>query len=291
MTDRPLWTVEAMAAAMGAASAGPLPLSIPGISIDTRTVAPGEAFFAIKGDNRDGHDFVEGALAAGAGLAVVAAEQRDRFPSHAPLLVVPDVLDGLRDLARASRARVQAKIVAVTGSVGKTSTKEALRLALSADGETHASVASYNNHWGVPLSLARCPASAKYAVFEIGMNHAGEITPLTKLARPHVAVITAIEPVHLEYFGTLEKIADAKAEIFAGVEAGGAAVLNRDNAQFAQLAAAARATGIKRIGSFGEHAQADAQLLRISLQADSSTVEACILRQPVTYKVGMPGRH
>ena len=151
MTDRPLWTVEAMAAAMGAATAGPLPLSIPGISIDTRTVAPGEAFFAIKGDNRDGHDFVEGALAAGAGLAVVAADRRDRFPGHAPLLVVADVLEGLRDLARASRARAQAKIIAVTGSVGKTSTKEALRLTLARDGETHASVASYNNHWGVPL--------------------------------------------------------------------------------------------------------------------------------------------
>ena len=134
MTDRPLWTVEAMAAAMGAASTGPLPLSIPGISIDTRTVAPGEAFFAIKGDNRDGHDFVEVALAAGAGLAVVAADRRDRFPGHAPLLVVSDVLDGLRDLARASRARAQAKIIAVTGSVGKTSTKEALRLTLARDG-------------------------------------------------------------------------------------------------------------------------------------------------------------
>jgi len=197
----------------------------------------------------------------------------------------------LRALARAARERLHGKVIAVTGSVGKTTTKEALRLALSADGETHASAASYNNHWGVPLSLARCPASAKYAVFEIGMNHAGEITPLTKLARPHVAVITAIEPVHLEYFGTLEKIADAKAEIFAGVEAGGAAVLNRDNAQFAQLAAAARAAGIKRIVSFGEHGDADARLLRVSLQADLSTVEASILRQPVTYKVGMAGRH
>jgi UDP-N-acetylmuramoyl-tripeptide--D-alanyl-D-alanine ligase len=148
---------------------------------------------------------------------VVAKGQRQRF-ADAPMLIVGDALEGLRALARAGRARLHGKVIAVTGSVGKTTTKEALRLALSADGETHASVASYNNHWGVPLSLARCPASAKYAVFEIGMNHAGEITPLTKLVRPHVAIITAIEPVHLEYFGTLEKIADAKAEIFAGVE-------------------------------------------------------------------------
>ena len=135
------------------------------------------------------------------------------------------------------RARaVQAKVIGVTGSVGKTSTKEALRLALSArDGETHASAASYNNHWGVPLSLARCPADARFAVFEMGMNHAGEIAPLTKMVRPHVAIITTVEPVHLEFFGSIEAIADAKAEIFEGVEPGGAAVINRDNPQFARL--------------------------------------------------------
>jgi len=212
-------------------------------------------------------------------------------PNVTGSLHIGHALDNTLQDVLTRRERMRGKVIAVTGSVGKTTTKEALRLALSADGETHASIASYNNHWGVPLSLARCPASAKYAVFEIGMNHAGEITPLTKLARPHVAVITAIEPVHLEYFGTLEKIADAKAEIFAGVEAGGAAVLNRDNAHFAQLATASRAAGIKRIVSFGEHAEADARLSRISLQPDSSTVEASILRQPVTYKIGMPGRH
>src|SRR6266700_1763591 len=159
MSDRPLWTVEAMVRAMRAARAGALPQSIPGVSIDTRTVAAEEAFFAIKGDNRDGHEFVAAALAAGAGLAVVAADKRDRFAADAPLLVVPDVLDGLRELARAARARSPAQIIGVTGSVGKTGTKEALRLALARSGETHASVASYNNHWGVPLSLARCPES------------------------------------------------------------------------------------------------------------------------------------
>src|SRR3954467_4153088 len=291
MTDRPLWTVEAMAAAMGATSAGPVPLSIPGISIDTRTVAPGEAFFAIKGDNRDGHDFVEGALAAGAGLAVVAAERRDRFPSHAPLLVVPDVLDGLRDLARASRARVQAKIIAVTGSVGKTSTKEALRLTLASEGEAHASVASYNNHWGVPLSLARCPATARYAVLEMGINHAGEIEPLTRMVRPHVAIITTVEPVHLEFFPSVEAIADAKAEIFSGLEPGGAAVINCDNPQFARLERAAQNAGVARLVSFGEHARADARLVRCALQSEGSTVEARIFGTDVTYKLGAPGRH
>src|SRR5262245_29039454 len=188
MTDRPLWAVEAMVAAMRAARNGPLPPSVPGISIDTRTIAPGEAFFAIKGDNRDGHDFVAAALAAGAGLAVVAADRRESFPKDAPLLIVADVLEGLRDLARArraparaARARARAKSVDVTASVGKSGTKAALRLTLARNGETHASVASYNNHWGVPLSLARCPESARYAVFELGMNHAGEIEPLTRL--------------------------------------------------------------------------------------------------------------
>ena len=268
-----LWALDAMTAAMQAEGAGALPADVNGISIDSRTLVKGDAFFAIKGENRDGHDFVEGALKAGAGLAVLEREQRDRFPG-APLLIVPDVLEALRDLARAARARMSAKVIAVTGSVGKTSTKEALRLALSAEGETHASIASYNNHWGVPLSLARCPAGAKYAVFEIGMNHAGEITPLTQLVRPHVGIITGIEPVHLEYFGSLEKIADAKAEIFSGVEPGGAVVLNRDNAQYERLATAARAAHIERIVSFGEHAAADARLIQFSLQADGSTVEA-----------------
>jgi len=286
----PLWSLDAMAAAMRARKAGALPAGVGGISIDSRTLAKGDAFFAIKGDNRDGHDFVAAALKAGAGLAVVEGAHAARF-ADAPLLIVDDVLEGLRALARAARERTQAKVIAVTGSVGKTGTKEALRLALSEDGATHASAASYNNHWGVPLSLARCPAEVKYAVFEIGMNHAGEITPLTKLVRPHVALITTIAPVHLEYFGSLEKIADAKAEIFLGLKQGGAAVLNRDNPQHERLAAAAKSAEVARVVFFGEHAQADARLIRYALQSDSSTVEADILGQHLTYKLGAPGKH
>src|SRR6185295_7289720 len=286
-----LWSVDAMSTAMRATRAGTLPASISGISIDTRTIKPGEAFFAIKGDARDGHEFVPAALQRGAGLAVVAADRRAALPSDAPLLLVADVLDGLRELARAARARSQAKVIGVTGSVGKTSTKEALALALSKDGATHASVASYNNHWGVPLSLARCPQNARYAVFEIGMNHAGEIEPLTTLVRPHVAVITTIEPVHLEFFGSLDAIADAKAEIFAGVERRGAAVLNRDNAQFSRLEKAAKAAGVANVVPFGEHASADARLIKCALQGDGSTVQARILGEEVTYKLGAPGRH
>jgi UDP-N-acetylmuramoyl-tripeptide--D-alanyl-D-alanine ligase len=291
MNASPLWTSQAMIEAMRASPNGTLPDGVAGLSIDSRTILPGEAYFAIKGDIHDGHDFVASALQSGAALAVVARSRRAEFAADAPLLAVDDVLDGLRELARASRARLGAQVIAVTGSVGKTSTKEALRTVLSAQGDTHASVASFNNHWGVPLSLARCPATSRFAVFEIGMNHAGEIEPLVKLVRPHVAVITTVEPVHLEFFSGIEAIADAKAEIFAGVEPGGAAVLNRDNPQFARLAANARSRGISRIVSFGADETCDARLLNLSLQATTSAVHANILGHDVAYKLGMPGRH
>ena len=286
-----LWTIDEMAAAMGARRAGDLPEAVGGLSIDSRTVVPGEAFFAIKGDALDGHDFVATALRAGAGLAVVSNKKRAAVEDDAPLLIVRDVLVALRKLARAARARAAARVIAVTGSVGKTSTKEALSLALSRDGETHASVASFNNHWGVPLSLARLPASARYAIFEIGMNHAGEIAPLAKLVRPHVAVITTVEPVHLEFFTSVEAIADAKAEIFAGVAPGGAAVLNRDNPHFERLRRRAKRAGVERIVSFGESDTADARLIRCATQPESSTVEADIMGSRVAYKLGAPGRH
>ena len=286
-----LWTIDEMAAAMGARRAGDLPEAVGGLSIDSRTVVPGEAFFAIKGDALDGHDFVATALRAGAGLAVVSNKKRAAVEDDAPLLIVRDVLVALRKLARAARARAAARVIAVTGSVGKTSTKEALSLALSRDGETHASVASFNNHWGVPLSLARLPASARYAIFEIGMNHAGEITPLVRMVRPHVAIITAVEPVHLEFFASVAEIADAKAEIFLGLEPGGAAVINRDNPHFARLRRRAEDAGVHNVVSFGEHAGAEARLLKCALHPDCSTVEAEILGQPITYKIGAPGRH
>jgi UDP-N-acetylmuramoyl-tripeptide--D-alanyl-D-alanine ligase len=291
MSAAPLWTCRAMAAAMRAQVNGVLPEAVSGLSIDSRSLAPGDAYFAIKGDVHDGHDFVAAALKAGAALAVVEAAQRDKFADDAPLLVVDDVLAGLVDLARAARARLAGKVIAVTGSVGKTSTKEALRCVLGAQGETHASAASFNNHWGVPLSLARCPATARFAIFEIGMNHAGEIEPLVRLVRPQIAIITTVEPVHLEFFAGIEAIADAKAEIFEGVEPGGAVVLNRDNPQFARLARRARKLGINSIVSFGANRKSEARLLDVSLHADCSAVHADILGHDVTYKLGMPGRH
>jgi UDP-N-acetylmuramoyl-tripeptide--D-alanyl-D-alanine ligase len=280
-----------MAEAMGAAISGVLPETIIGLSIDSRTIAAGEAYFAIKGEVHDGHDFVAAALNAGAALAVVEAAQRDKFAPDAPLLVVDDVLAGLVELGRAARARANAQVIAVTGSVGKTSTKEALRRVLSTQGETHASAASFNNHWGVPLSLARCPATARFAVFEIGMNHAGEIDRLVRMVRPHVAVITTVEPVHLEFFEGIEAIADAKAEILTGLEPDGAVVLNRDNSQFARLQRRAKELGVSRIVSFGADAKSEARLIQVSLHPACSAVHANILGNDVTYKIGMPGRH
>src|SRR6201991_2404932 len=291
MSTEPLWTSEAMAAAMRAEIRGALPEAIEGLSIDSRTIAPGEAYFAIKGDVHDGHDFVAAALKAGAALAVVERAQRDKFAADAPLLVVEDVLAALVELGLASRARLNAQVIAITGSVGKTSTKEALRRVLGAQGETHASAASFNNHWGVPLWLARCPASVRFAIFEIGMNHAGEIDTLVRMVRPHVAIITTVEPVHLEFFAGIEAIADAKAEIFAGVESGGAVVLTHDISQFARLQKQPDALGISRIVSFGADQQADARLIDVSLHPTCSAVHADILGHDVTYKLGMPGRH
>jgi UDP-N-acetylmuramoyl-tripeptide--D-alanyl-D-alanine ligase len=286
-----LWTTSAMTEAMRAEASGPLPAGITGLSIDTRTIAPNEAYFAIKGDVHDGHAFVDAALKAGAGLAVVARAQRSKFAADAPLLAVDDVLAALVDLARAARARLGAQIVAVTGSVGKTSTKEALRRVLEAQGETHASVASFNNHWGVPLSLARCSETARFAIFEIGMNHSGEIEPLVKLVRPHFAIITTVEPVHLEFFAGIAAIADAKAEIFSGLEPGGTAILNRDNGQFDRLQMQATKAGVSRIVSFGTDKKSEARLLDVALHPTCSAVHASILGHDVTYKVGMPGRH
>ncbi|KAB2937884.1 MAG: UDP-N-acetylmuramoylalanyl-D-glutamyl-2,6-diaminopimelate--D-alanyl-D-alanine ligase [Hyphomicrobium sp.] len=283
-----LWTWDNLVpAAIGAADGAPV-VPITGFSIDTRSLQPGEVFVALR-DVRDGHDFVLEAFRKGAAAALVSAEY-ERKAGDGALLRVRDTLEGLRNIAAAARRRSQARIVAVTGSVGKTGTKEALRNCLSRLAATHAAEKSFNNHWGVPLTLARMPADVRYGVFEIGMNHAGEITPLTALVRPHVAIVTTVEPVHLEFFGTVEKIAEAKAEIFAGLEPGGVAVLNRDNAQFDLLARAAGVHGA-RIISFGRHENADVRPEVFALNADGSDIAVRIGGRRIAYRVGAPGAH
>ncbi|WP_436637896.1 UDP-N-acetylmuramoylalanyl-D-glutamyl-2,6-diaminopimelate--D-alanyl-D-alanine ligase [Microbaculum sp. FT89] len=290
-----LWTADDFLAGTGGrpadGSAGAGFGAVTGISIDSRTLEPGDAFFAILGDSRDGHDFVAGALAKGAAVAVIDEAHAPRFdPAAGPLVIVPDVLEALRRLGQAARARSTARIIAITGSVGKTGTKEALRLALSRSGRTHASAASYNNHWGVPLTLARMPADTEFGVFELGMNAPGEIAALVRQVRPQIAIVTTVEPVHLEFFGAIEKIADAKGEIVEGIEPDGCVLLNADNAQFDRLAGKARTAGI-RIVSFGEKAGCDVHLQRVALHAECSCVSANVLGSEVTYKFGAPGRH
>ncbi|WMT85840.1 UDP-N-acetylmuramoyl-tripeptide--D-alanyl-D-alanine ligase [Pelagibacterium sp. 26DY04] len=238
-----LYSISEIVAATGGSAEGVAAGAVSSISIDSREIAPGALFVAIKGENFDGHDFVGKAIEAGAVAALVSREKAEAL-AGLPLIVVEDALEGLNELARFSRSRSKARIVAVTGSVGKTSTKEAIRVALEASGKTHASIKSFNNHWGVPLMLARMPADMQFGVFEIGMNHAGEITPLSRLVRPHVAVITTVAPAHLEFFPSVGAIADAKAEIFSGVEPGGAAILGRDHEHVERLIDAARAAGL-----------------------------------------------
>jgi len=246
-----------------------------------------DIFVALTGETRDGHHFVADALDRGAAVALVSRQVEGIDPKK--LLIVKDTLHGLEALGAAARARTGAKIAAVTGSAGKTSTKEALRLALGQQGLTHASEASYNNLWGVPLTLARMPAASRFGIFEIGMNHAGEIRPLVKQVQPDAAIVTTVEAVHLEHFDSVEGIAAAKAEIFEGLKPGGIAVINADNPHAPKLAAAANAVGA-RVWTFGE-AGGEAQMVSLSLGDKSSEIEAEILGETVRFTYGAPGRH
>ena len=284
----PLWTWQAATAATaGNVSQG---WQARGVSIDSRSVGLGDLFVALKGPNFDGHDYVAGAFDKGASVAMVTHRPAN-VAENADLIVVDDTMDGLSALARYRRAQSGARIVAVTGSVGKTGTKEALTFLLSRVGETHASAGNLNNHIGAPLSLARMPAQSDYGVFELGMNHAGEIDPLSRLVRPHVAIITTIAPVHMEFFASIEGIAEAKAEIFAGVEPGGTAVLNRDNPHYDLLALRAREAGIENIIGFGSHAEARFRLVSVEIGADGSRIEATCDGKKLKYRLALPGRH
>jgi UDP-N-acetylmuramoyl-tripeptide--D-alanyl-D-alanine ligase len=284
-----LWSEAELTRGLGRPSA-PLTVAVEGVSIDTRTLKPGDLFFAIKGETSDGHDYVARAFEGGAAAAVIARPRGADLAAHEPTFAVGDTLDAMVRLGVAARARAMARVVAVTGSVGKTSAKEMLRVALGRFGPTHASAASYNNHWGVPLTLSRLPAGAAFAVVEIGMNHAGEITPLVAMARPQVALVTTIAPVHIEHLGSLEGIADAKAEIFSGLEPGGVAVLNRAAPQFERLAAAARAHGA-RIATFGADADCDAELLEVASLDGGVRVRARVFGRGLDFVLGAPGLH
>ena len=284
-----LFTIGEIIAATGGRAEGLTGDSVCSISIDSREIAPEGLFVDIKGERFDGHDFVRQALQNGAVAALVSQEKANGLGER--LIVVPDALEGLVDLARAARARSEATIVAVTGSAGKTTTKEAIRAVLATGGETHASIKSFNNQWGVPLMLARMPESAKFGVFEIGMNHAGEITPLVQLVRPQVAVITTVAAAHLEFFPSVEAIAAAKAEIFLGLAQGGTAVLNADHPYLSILVDAARAAGAGRIITYGYAPEANWRIEAVEM-GDTETVAR--LRhgdEQIVLTLGLKGRH
>ena len=284
----PLWNAEEAAQATGGKTIGRWTAC--GISIDTRSLEDGDLFVALKGESRDGHAFVADALKKGAAAALVSRTP-ENVASGAPGLLVDDTQAGLEALGRAARARTQAKIAAVTGSAGKTTTKEMLRVMLATAGPVAASAASYNNQWGVPLSLARMARDSAYGVFEIGMNHAGEIRSLVRHVRPHVALVTTIAPAHLEYFGSLEAIADAKAEIFEGLEPGGAAILPADNPQYERLKRRAQDLSVKRVASFGTRPGTDARLVSVELQHHGQRVVADIGGKHMSFTVGALGSH
>ena len=290
MQAKALWTSQELIAATGGELLGAINIPMNGVSIDSRSLAAGDIFVAIKGDAHDGHAFAAQALTAGAGVAVVSHID-DAMLAAGPALRVVDTLQSLEAMGRAARQRNAGKSIAVTGSVGKTSTKEMLRMALSASGKTHASAESFNNHWGVPLTLARFPRDAAFGVFEIGMNHAGEITPLVEMVRPDVAIITTIAASHLGHFASLNEIAEAKAEIFSGVVKGGVAVINRDTPFFDLLSKRAKEQGIRKIVSFGVHAGSDVRLSQVALHPTCSCISADVMGEAVTFKLGTPGQH
>lgn len=289
-TQFPLWTAHDIVAATSAHVSGTPAWVASGVSIDSRSVKEGELFVALKGEKMDGHDYVKAALAQGASGAVVS-----HIPDHVDcdhrVLVVENTVKALEQLGVAARARTHAKIVGVTGSVGKTGCKEMLKMALSACGKTYASSGNLNNHYGVPLSLANMPADCDYAVMEMGMNHAGEISTLSHWVRPHVSVITTVEAVHLEFFDSVAGIADAKAEIFDGMGESGVAILNADNAHFKRLHKHAETKGLDRVLSFGTRDTATCQMRQYSTEGLESVVEAVIAGTPLRYRLGAIGKH
>jgi UDP-N-acetylmuramoyl-tripeptide--D-alanyl-D-alanine ligase len=266
-------------------------VSITGVSIDSRTVQPGDMFVAIKGEQVDGHAYVAKSLEKGAILAIVSEIPKD-VKDSASLIVVKDTLKALEQLARFRRNQTQAKVIGVTGSVGKTSTKGMMAHALAACGPTHSTTGNFNNHIGLPLTLARMPRDVAYAVIEMGMNHAGEIAPLANLTRPHVAIVTTVESVHLEYFEKEEDIAFEKTQIFSAMEKNGVAVLNADNRHTKAMSEWVNGFGIKEIHLFGESEQADTRLLSYTEnEQHQAEIKAKLGKKNVTFILGITGKH
>ncbi len=283
-----LWTAAEVAQATHGTVSGDW--SVDGVSIDSRTVAKNDLFVALQGPTHDGHSHVESALNAGAAGSLVHRLPENLFHHlQDKLVMVKDTFTGLNNLGVAARARVDAKIVAITGSVGKTGTKEALKIAFSALGRTHATLGNLNNHWGVPLTLARMSRDTQFGVFELGMNHAGEIAPLARLVRPHVAIVTAVAAAHLEFFNSVGEIADEKVSIASGVLQGGAIILPADSEYFERMVMGAKQRGCSNIISFGV-GTAHAQLLDMTFKATGMQVVANILGQSVTYDLGVTGK-
>jgi UDP-N-acetylmuramoyl-tripeptide--D-alanyl-D-alanine ligase len=260
-----------------------------GVEIDSRAIGANDLFIALKVD-RDGHDFVPMAFDKGASGALVS--RADCVVGNHGLVICDDTMLGLENLGAYARRRAQITTrLAVTGSVGKTTVKELTAAALAASGKTHKSVKSYNNHWGVPLTLARLPQDARFGVFEIGMNHAGEISRLSPQVRPHIAAITTVAPVHIEHFGTIEAIADAKAEIFLGIEHGGHAIIPADNSQYKRLFKRAKDIDGINIISFGIADFADAKILSVKNDGKIRHIIADILGEKVEWQITEPGEH
>ncbi|MEM8916095.1 MAG: UDP-N-acetylmuramoyl-tripeptide--D-alanyl-D-alanine ligase [Pseudomonadota bacterium] len=282
-----LWTATEAARATGGAVAGAWEAT--GISIDTRTLEPGDLFVPLPGENFDGHRFVPDALKSGAAACMVGHPIDGVDAEH--LLIVDSPVDGLRALARTSRSRTDAKVIGVTGSVGKTGVKEAIAHALGRQGSCHATRGNLNNHYGLPITLARMPASTNYAVLEMGMNASGEIEALSRMAQPHVAVITAVEAVHLEFFSSVAAIADAKAEIFLGLSGASTAILPRDNEHYPRLLDHARHRGAAEIVSFGRHPGAEYRLVEAIPKDTGTQVIADIRGRDIRLTLSQPGEH
>lgn len=287
MGSNTLWTAKDASAATGGKVFSDWSAS--GVSIDSRTVQKGDLFFAILGDNSDGHAYVADAIKKGASAAVVS--KKIDGVDDAKLLIVADTFKALQDLGQAARSRTGATIIGVTGSVGKTGTKEFLATAFGALGLTHASVKSYNNHWGVPFTLSAMHAGCDYGIFEMGMNNPGEITPLSQMVKPDISIITTIAPVHVGNFEKgMEGIAEAKAEILDGMKPGAKIILNRDNEWFSYLEKAAMKKGVE-VYSFGEDKGADAHIENCIEAANGSRITAVIGGETIDYVLQIAGRH